>query len=193
MVQYISEPAIRRIYQWSETDTESEMSLKWKYFTPQRGRYLHPLATTDRPVCQQTGFYLLLRDLEIKRNIHKLKTCKYTNKWTAERKYGMTKGAFAVLSSSPRSWLIYTLRSVSAFCWSRPNSLKKWSLYMLRSLAPEGLFEIPNKGEITRAQAPIYKYKISRDQIFSHQLIILLILTKFYLNYVLIMLRESWL
>ena len=64
---------------------------------------------------------------------------------------------------------------------------------MLRSLAPEGLFEIPNKGEITRAQAPIYKYKISRDQIFSHQLIILLILTKFYLNYVLIMLRESWL
>ena len=129
MVQYISEPAIRRIYQWSETDTESEMSLKWKCFTPQRGRYLHPLATTDRPVCQQTGFYLLLRDLEIKRNINKLKTCKYTNKWTAERKYGMTKGAFAVLSSSPRSRLIYTLRSVSAICWSRPNSLKTVTLH----------------------------------------------------------------
>ena len=78
------------------------------------GRCIHPLATTDRPLCQQTGFYLLLRGLEIKRNINKLKTCKYTNKWTAERKYGMTKGAFAVLSWSPRSWLIYTIRSVSA-------------------------------------------------------------------------------
>ena len=77
-------------------------------------RYLHPLATTDRPLCQQTEFYLLLRDLEIKRNINKLKTCKYTNKWTAERKYGMTKGAFAVLSWSPRSWVIYTIQSVSA-------------------------------------------------------------------------------
>ena len=127
------------IYHWSETATESEMSLKWKCFTPQHGRYLHPLATTDRPMCQQTGFYLLLRDLEIKRNINKLKTCKYTDKWKSERKYEMTKGAFAVLSSSPRSRIVYTIRSVSAFCWSRPNSLKEWSLYTLRTLAPGGL------------------------------------------------------
>ena len=62
--------------------------------------------TTDRPLCQRTEFYLLLRDLEIKRNVNKLKTRKYSNKWTAERKYGKTKGAFAVLSWSPRSWLI---------------------------------------------------------------------------------------
>ena len=119
------------IYQWSETATESEMSLKWKCFTPQHGRYLHPLATTDRPMCQQTGFHLLLRDLEIKRNINKLKTCKYTNKWTAEREYGMTKGAFAVLSWSPRSRMVYTIRSVS---------LKKLrSRSTLRTLAPGGL------------------------------------------------------
>ena len=57
---------------------------KRKCFKPQHDRYLHPLATTDRPMCQQTGFYLLLRDLEIKRNINKLKTCKYTNKWKTE-------------------------------------------------------------------------------------------------------------
>ena len=131
------------------------MSLKWKCFTPQRGRYLHPFATTDRPVCQQTGFYLLLRDLEIKRYIHKIKTCKHTNKWTAERKYGMTKGAFAVLSSSPRSRLIYTLRSVSAICWSRPNSLKKRSLYTLRTPATEVLSRKPRmKYPVRKPQYP---------------------------------------
>ena len=85
-----------------------------KCFTPQHGRYLHPLATTDRPLCQRTGFYLLLRDLEIKRNINKLKTCKYRQQ--RENNYGMAKGAFAVLLWTPRSWLIYTMRTVSTFC-----------------------------------------------------------------------------
>ena len=42
--------------------------------------------TTDRPLCQRTEFYLLLTDLEIKRNVNKLKTRKYSNKWTAGEK-----------------------------------------------------------------------------------------------------------
>ena len=64
---------------------------------------------------------------------------KYTNKWKTQRKYEMTKEAFAVLSSSPWRRMVYTIQSVSAFCWSRPNSLKEWSLYTLRTLASEGL------------------------------------------------------
>ena len=116
------------IYHWSETATESEMSLKWKCFTPQHGRYLHPLATTDRPMCQQTGFYLLLRDLEIKRNINKLKTCKYTDKLKSERKYEMTKrGPFWKYLI----WVKYPVRKLqypntNSPDWSTYISLKKW-------------------------------------------------------------------
>ena len=144
------------IYQWSEAGTESEMSLKWKCFTPQHGRSLHPLATTDRPMCQQTGFYLLLRDLEIKKNINKLKTCKYTNMWKSERKYEMTKGACAVLSSSPRSQMVYTIRSVSALVpaqWPQetvtlhatyPGSRGHFSKYLIRVKYPVRKTQYPN-------------------------------------------------
>ena len=83
--------------------------VEMKCFKPQHDRYLHPLATTDRPICvSRLGFYLFLIDLEIKRIINKLETCKYTDKLKTERKYQMTKEAFAVLSWSPRSRLIYS-------------------------------------------------------------------------------------
>ena len=91
-----------------------------------------------------------------KKNINKLKTCKYTNKWKSERKYEMTKGACAVLSSSPRSQMVYTIRSVSALVpaqWPQetvtlhatyPGSTGHFSKYLIRVKYPVRKPQYPN-------------------------------------------------
>ena len=112
--------------------------------------------------CQQTGFYLLLRDLEIKRNINKLK---YVNTLTSGKQRENTKWPKKRLQcsrSDPEAgWFIrYDLLALSVGSGSIASRNDHFTCYV--PWLQRAFLEIPNMGEIPRAHVPISKDKFSR-------------------------------
>ena len=120
----------------------------------------------DRP-CQQTGFYLLLRDLEIKRNINKLK---YVNTLTSWKQRENTKWPKKRLQCSRRHpearWFIrYHLLALSVGpgpIASRNGHFTRYVPWLQRAF-----LEIPNKGEIPPCGSPNIQIQILQTDLHT--------------------------